>query len=179
MIPAKHNSVVLYFTQQEVFFKRNPVEISRRMFLLEGFYMKFYKSFYLVALFSSVLLSFSAHALPPTNVSGLIGTWTNLNSSTGGIVKIEVTNTSSGLRFKSYGACHPTPCVHSTVVAYPHSASVSSNTATGFYAFRNNGFAYSRFAGVRTGQYLRLENFTTFASGDSRKNYVSTEYFKR
>lgn len=141
--------------------------------------MKLNKSLSLVALLFSVLFSFSAYALPPTNVSGLIGTWTNINASTRGIVKVEITNTSTGLKFKSYGSCSPTPCIHTTVVAYPHSASISSDTAIGFYAFRNNGFAYSRFAGLRTGQYLRLEDFTTFANGDSRKNYVIAEYFKK
>jgi hypothetical protein len=127
----------------------------------------------------AVLLASSAHAVAPTNVTGLVGVWNNVNTSTRGIVRVVVTNTSSGLRFTSYGACTPTPCVHSTVVAYPHSASVSSNTAVGFTAFRNSGFKYARFSAVRYGSYLRLDQFSTFASGDSRKDYTSTEYFRR
>ncbi len=141
--------------------------------------MKFVKLLSIVSLVASIMLSASAYAVPPSNVAGLVGTWHNINSSTSGIVKVEVTNTIFGLTFKSYGACSPSPCVHTTVVAYPHSAGVSSNTAIGFTAYRNSGFKYARFFGKRTGNYLRLDQFSTFASGDTRKDYTTTEYFLR
>ncbi len=141
--------------------------------------MKLIKSISVLALLSALLFSTQAFSAPPTNVNGLLGTWTNINANDNGIVKVVVTKVGNSLRFKSYGACSPTPCVHTTVVAYPHSASVSSNTATGFYAFRNSGFKYARFAAKRTGSYLRLDSFNTFASGDSRKNYTATDYFRR
>jgi len=141
--------------------------------------MKLLKLFSATSLFGVTLLATVAQAAPPTNVSGLVGTWYNTNASTRGIVKIIVTNTRSGLRFQSFGSCSPTPCVHSVVAAYPHSASVSSNTAVGFTAFRNSGFKYARFSSERVGAYLRMSQFSTFASGDTRKNYTTTEYFKR
>lgn len=124
-----------------------------------------------------------AQAEAPTTVSGLVGTWNNVNPNSGSIVKIEVTQTGSQLNFKSYGACTPTPCVHSTVVAYPFSASVTSNTATGFTAFRNDTFKTTRFDATREnsfgGTLLRLNSFSTFAAGDTRKDYTTTELFVR
>lgn len=141
--------------------------------------MKLFKSLSISSLVGAVLLATSAHAVPPTAVSGLTGTWYNTNPATGGIVRFVVTQTLTGLTFKSYGACSPTPCVHTTVVAYPHSASVSSNTATGFTSYRNDGFKYSRYSAVRVGANLRLDSFSTFAAGDTRKNYLSSEMFSR
>jgi hypothetical protein len=131
----------------------------------------------IAGLLGAVMLSTSAHAVPPTNVSGLVGTWVNTNSATGGIVKVVITNTATGLKFQSFGACSPTPCVHTVVAAQPFSASVSSNTAVGLTAYRNSTFKYSRYAAQRTGAYLRLDSFDTFASGDTRKNYTKSEYF--
>ena len=141
--------------------------------------MKLSKLFSACVLIGSAFVATSALALPPTNVAGLVGTWTNNNSSTNGITKIAVWNRGSSLYFKSWGSCVPTDCVHTTVPAYAHSASVSSNTAVGLYAFRNNGFAYTRFAATRVGSYLRVTYYTTFAAGDSRKNYTKTEYYHR
>lgn len=141
--------------------------------------MKIFRSLSLVSLLAGFLFSLSAQAVPPTAVSGLVGTWYNTDSNSNGIVRVVVSQVGSGLRFTSYGACSPTPCVHSTVVAYPHSASISSNTAIGFTAFRNSGFKYARYSAMRVGSYLRLDSFDTFASGDSRKNYASTQYFYR
>lgn len=130
-------------------------------------------------LIASTFVATSALAVPPTNVAGIVGTWTNINSGTNGITKIAIWSRGAGLRFQSWGACVPTDCVHTTVPAYAHSATVSSNTAVGLYAYRNSGFAYTRFAATRVGPYLRVTYYTTFAAGDSRKNYTKTEYYLR
>jgi hypothetical protein len=141
--------------------------------------MKKFKALSVAGLLGAALLASSAHAVPPTNVSGLVGTWVNTNTATGGIVKVIVTNTATGLKFQSFGACSPTPCVHTVVAAQPFSASVSSNTAVGLTAYRNSTFKYSRYAAQRSGVYLRLDSFDTFAAGDTRKDYTKSEYFKK
>jgi hypothetical protein len=141
--------------------------------------MKQLLSFSVLSIVLSLLVATSAQAVAPGNVAGLLGTWHNINPNTSGIVKVEVWNTAHGLRFRSFGACSPRPCIHTVVRAYPHSASVGSNTATGFTAFRNNGFKYVRFFGKRYGNFLRLDQFSTFAAGDTRKNYTTTEFFRR
>jgi len=141
--------------------------------------MKKLKALSIAGVLGAAVLSTSAHAVPPTNVTGLVGTWVNTNSATGGIVKVVVTNTASGLKFQSFGACSPTPCVHTVVAAQPFSASVSSNAAVGFTSYRNSGFKYSRYSAERSGSYLRLDSFDTFATGDTRKDYTKSEYFAK
>lgn len=141
--------------------------------------MKKLNALSLAGLLGAALLSTSVHAVSPTNVSGLVGTWVNTNSATGGIVRVIVTSVPGGLKFQSFGACSPTPCVHTVVDAQPFSASVSSNAAVGFTSYRNSGFKYSRYAAQRSGSYLRLDSFDTFAAGDTRKNYTKSEYFTK
>lgn len=142
--------------------------------------MKKLKALTVASLISAAMFSITAQAEPPTNVSGLIGTWVNTNSNDNGIIKIVVSPTFwGGITFKSYGSCHPTACVHTTVSAQAFSASVSSNTAVGFTAYRNSGFKYERYAAERVGSYMRLDSFNTFASGDTRKNYTAVDYFKK
>lgn len=130
------------------------------------------------------LFSAPSFALTPTSTTGLTGTWHNVNPSTRGTIKVVVTKVGSQLRFKSYGACSPTPCIHTTVAAYPYSSSVSSNFARGFTAYRNSGFKSTRFDAIRdygqtSGKFLRLNSFSRFASGDGRKNYLSSELFRK
>ncbi len=146
--------------------------------------MKLSKLLLSVSVLAGVLFTAPSFAVAPSSTSGLTGTWYNVNPSSRGIVKIVVSKVGSQLRFKSYGSCSPTPCVHSTVIAYPHSSSVSSNYARGFTAYRNSGFKSARFDAIRdygqtSGSFLRLNSFSKFASGDSRKDYLSSELFRK
>jgi hypothetical protein len=141
--------------------------------------MKPSKTFLSYLLVGLTFITSSALAVQPTNTNGIVGTWVNTNSNTSGITKFSVSGFPGFTFFKSWGACHPTDCVHTTVTAYPHSSSVGSNTAIGFYAYRNSNFKYTRFVAQRVGQYIRLTSLSTFAPGDNRKNYMKTEYFKK
>jgi hypothetical protein len=125
----------------------------------------------------SAITGTSVLAEQPTNSSGIAGVWKNINSSTSGITQVAIYQAGNNINFRSWGSCHPTDCVHTTVRGYPYSSGVSSNTAVGLYAYRNSGFAYTRFAASRVGSYLRVTYYTTFAPGDNRKNYTKTEYF--
>lgn len=120
----------------------------------------------------------------PTSVSQLTGTWVNVNPATGGIVKAVITNSILGFRIHTYGACSPTPCDHGTIPAAPFSKSVGSNVATGLSATYDHGFATvaitaKRIAEYDGGTYLELETRTTFAPGDTRKDYTRTELFRK
>ena len=125
-----------------------------------------------------------SRAEAPTSVSNLTGTWVNVNPATGGIVKAIISNTLLGLRIHTYGACSPTPCDHGTIPAEPFSKTVSSNVATGLSATYDHGFATVLVTAKRVyeydgGWYLELETRTTFAPGDTRKNYTRTELFRK
>lgn len=146
--------------------------------------MKLLKLLSYISVLAVALIATPSYAVPPTSTAGLTGTWHNANPATRGIIKIVVTKVAGQLRFKSFGACSPTPCVHSTVIARPYSSGISSNFARGFTAFRNSGFKMARFDAVRdynqtSGAFLRLNSFNKFAAGDSRKDFLSSELFRK
>ena len=146
--------------------------------------MKSLKLLPLAAILVGVTLATPSFAVSPSSTSGLTGTWHNVNPASGGIIKIVVTKVGSQLKFKSYGSCSPTPCIHTTVTAYPHSSSVSSNYARGFTAYRNSGFKSVKFDAIRdfnqtSGTFMRLNSFNKFAAGDTRKDYVSSDLFRK
>ena len=64
----------------------------------------------------------SALAVQPTGVTNLLGTWTNVNPTTGGVVKIEITNPGGVFTIHTYGACSPTPCDHGANPAHRDAA---------------------------------------------------------
>jgi len=146
--------------------------------------MKLVKLFTSMAILAATLFAAPSYAVAPTSSYGLTGTWYNVNPNSRGIVKVVVSKVNGQLRFKSYGSCSPTPCVHTTVIAQPHSSSISSNYARGFTAYRNSGFKTARFDAIRdysqtSGSFLRLNSFSKFASGDARKDYLSSELFRK
>ena len=123
-------------------------------------------------------------AEPPVNRSSLVGTWVNVNSATGGIVKIVITNDIFGFRVHTYGACSPTPCDHGFAAASPFSKSVGSTVATGLSATYNFGFKTTLITAKRTAEYdggtfLELESRNKFAPGDTRFDYIQSELFRR
>jgi len=126
----------------------------------------------------------SAMAVQPTSTSGLTGTWYNVNPSTGGVVRIDIVNSLGTIYIKTYGACSPTPCDHGYRVGKVYSKSIGSNLAESVTADWNFGFKTARVDAVRdysidSGTFLRLNYFNLFAPGDTRKDYFSSELFRR
>lgn len=146
--------------------------------------MKSFQNSLMVALGLALLgLTAPVMAQPPTSVANLTGTWVNVNPSTGGIVKIVITNT-GGFKIHTYGACSPTPCDHGTIAASPFSKSVSSAVAHGLRGQYNFGFSTVLVTAQRTYQYdggnfLEIETRTQFAAGDTRYDYTRTELFRK
>lgn len=130
-------------------------------------------------------LSQSAFALQPSNISNLVGTWVNVNPTTGGIVKVVITNSVlTGFRINTFGACSPSPCNHGFVSASRFSKGVSSTVAQGLSAQYDFGFSTALVTAQRVydldgGSFLEVESRTKFAAGDTRKDYMSTELFRK
>lgn len=123
-------------------------------------------------------------AVQPAGVSGLVGTWVNVNPATGGAVKIIITNDAAGFRIHTYGACSPTPCDHGAIPALRFSNSVGSSTADGFSGQYNFGFSTVLVTGQRNYEFdgitaLELDTRTRFAAGDTRRDYMRTELFRK
>ena len=132
-----------------------------------------------------VALSSASHAKPPTSAGNLVGTWVNVQPSTGGIVKVIVTQPAVGVfRIHTYGACSPVPCDHGTIAASLFSRSVGSSVAHGLTGQYNFGFSTMLVTAQRQfdldgGSYLELETRTKFAAGDTRNDYMRTELFRK
>ena len=129
-------------------------------------------------------VSQSAFAVQPANTANLVGTWVNVNPTTGGIVKIVVTNSIFGFTINTFGACSPTPCNHGVIAASRFSKSVSSNVAQGLSGQYNFGFSTMLVTAQRVydldgGNFLELESRTKFAAGDTRNDYTRTELFRK
>lgn len=123
-------------------------------------------------------------AAPPSDVSGLTGTWVNVNPTTSGVVKIIVTNDLSGFKIHTFGACSPTPCDHGAIAASPFSKTISSNSGVGLSGQYNFGFSTMLVTAQRTFQFdgknfLEVETRTKFAAGDTRVDYTRTELFSK
>jgi hypothetical protein len=118
-------------------------------------------------------------AKPPTNFSALTGVWNNTNPGTGGIVRVVIRQTASGLFVQPFGACSPTPCDHGVLAARTFSPGVGSANGSGFNANKNFGFKSTAYNGILQGRYLSLLTQNTFASTDGRFNYTSLESFVR
>ena len=126
----------------------------------------------------------SALAVQPSGVTNLVGTWVNVNPTTGGIVKVIITNDLFGFRIHTYGACSPTPCDHGAIPALRYSKSVSSTTAYGVSGQYNFGFSTMLVTAQRSyefdgGTFLELDARTKFAAGDTRNDYMRTELFRK
>src|SRR5688572_16352137 len=109
------------------------------------------------ALSIAMLIGSQAFAKPPTNFTSLIGTWSNTNSATTGIVKVVIrAGTTGGITIRPYGACSPTPCDHGVISTRTFSSSVSSALAAGFNAAKNFGFKTTAYSGILSGTRLVL-----------------------
>lgn len=122
--------------------------------------------------------------LQPAPVSGLVGTWNNVNSSDPGTVRIVVSLASDGsLLVHQYGSCSPTPCDNGTVAAITYGSSIASTTGSWFLAAYSFGFKNEVLAGhlvtKRTGTRLVITNLNEFTDGSGRSNYVLSESFAK
>ncbi|MBK8814625.1 MAG: hypothetical protein IPN42_03540 [Methylococcaceae bacterium] len=145
-------------------------------------FKKFTSFFIGLALFAAAN---SAFALQPSNTTNLVGTWVNVNPTSGGIVKIVVSqNLFTGFTINTFGSCTPTPCNHGIISASRFSDNVSSTVAQGLSGQYNFGFSTmlvtaQRVYDIDGGNFLQLVTQTKFAAGDTRNDYSRTEMFRK
>src|SRR5579871_353978 len=109
----------------------------------------------------------------------LVGTWTNVDPSTRGIVKAMIAVSGTGINVHLYGACSPTPCDWGTVHGLTYSNNVSGASAVAFSAMYNFGFKQTIVTGHLSGVQLTLETYDTFLDGSGRSAYFSTYQMKK
>lgn len=109
----------------------------------------------------------------------LLGTWTNVDSTTGGLVKIVLGWAAGVLKVHAFGACHPTPCDWGTVNGFAYGANVSANRALAFSAVYKFGFKETILTGHLRSGSLIVEAFNHFTDGSNRFDYYADETFRR
>ena len=118
-----------------------------------------------------------AAGLTPSPID-LLGTWVNIDSHTGGIVKI-VLGWTNALQVHAFGACVPNPCDWGVVAGHTYGANVSSGRAIAFSAAYQFNFKSTIVTGSLQGGMLVVEVFDHFTDNSGRYDYYSRLTFRR
>jgi len=148
--------------------------MGKRRFLIIGLAL-----FIALVAVSSALFVRSSSAAPPSNLSSILGDWTNVDPSTGGIVRVVVSEVDGDLRVRTFGNCQPTPCDHGTVDGSPYGTSVLATKAKAFTAMYDFGFKTQLVTAWRTGDRLTMRHYHIFDPGDNRTDYFGVDKFVR
>lgn len=106
------------------------------------------------------------------NASALTGTWINTTSS--GIVKVQIMSFYNMLFVRVHGSCTPTPCDWGWVPAVGYAANVSSTKIIAFTAKYDESFVERIVTGHITNGKLVVETYSVFKDGSGRSNYYSS-----
>jgi len=121
----------------------------------------------------------------PASAAGLasfVGTWTNNDPATRGIVKIVITLKGTTLIVQPFGACVPTACDWGARAAIAYAPNVSApvpttaNAATATFpaSFKNDILTLTP-----EGSQLSVGDYTQFTDGSGRSNYDSMAMFHK
>jgi hypothetical protein len=113
------------------------------------------------------------------DASPFVGTWVTTNSSTRGMVKLEITAVEDGLSVHAYGACHPEPCDWGTAKASLFADGIDSATGLAFSASYDFGFMETDLQAKIKKGVLVVAGFNRFKDDSGRSNYFSREFFYR
>jgi len=114
-------------------------------------------------------------AAAAVSVKPLLGTWTNCDKATRGIVRVVITD-EGGLKVQTFGACSPTPCDWGKVKGLAYAANVSSTPAVAFSAIYKASFKETILVGVLDHGSLIVETFNNFTDNSGRSDYYSKSY---
>ncbi len=117
-----------------------------------------------------------ALAQHPAVANNMDGTWINIDPSTRGIVRIQI----SGNKVHSYGACHPDLCDWGVLKAKSFAANVDSSSPAALLAKQTTSFSRSELTlSLDPRGKLRVEVFTHFTDGSGRADYRTVNTYAR
>jgi hypothetical protein len=115
-----------------------------------------------------------------TSTEDFVGTWTNADLESGGMIKFVITQEDSEYYFHGYGACHPTPCDWGATPLTLYSKSVSDTNDIAGTAEYVLGFVETRIYLVMLNPYVIMAyNFDKFTDASGRHNYASMDCFTK
>ena len=114
----------------------------------------------------------------PLDLAPLVGTWIATDETTGGIVKVLVSEIDGGLAVHAFGACEPEPCDWGrAATAEAYATSPAARDATGFTAHYDFGFLRTRLEANLGKGLLIIAAFNTFHDESGRADYFSRTFF--
>ena len=126
----------------------------------------------------SDLIEGDVEAAGALNLRPLLGDWYNVDSSTGGLVRIVITEVAGQIMVHPYGACTPTPCDWGEVPGIAYARGVAEDRALAFSAFFDSGWKETIVTGIRRPRgILIVTSFSIFKDSSGRSNYFSTDRF--
>jgi hypothetical protein len=105
--------------------------------------------------------------------AGLIGTWSNCDKATRGLLKLVIAQSGAGITVQAFGACTPTPCDWGSAAGIEYAADVSSTVAVALSAYYKFSFKETIVVGHVDEGSLLVETFDHFTDGSGRSNYYS------
>ena len=117
---------------------------------------------------------------PPTADPALVGTWTNVNTSSPNLDHITITSDGAGgLLVEAFGHCTPL-CDVGQVSATIYAPPGSTDPGRSFATNQDDGFKRLVLLGQLTSGHhpkLNVDEFSVFTDGSGRRNYSMTERF--
>ncbi|HZT29020.1 MAG TPA: hypothetical protein VFA33_03990 [Bryobacteraceae bacterium] len=105
--------------------------------------------------------------------AAVVGTWTNCDKATRGLVRVVIAASGPGISARAFGACTPTPCDWGAVTGMAYADSVSSTPAVAFSAQYRFGFKETIVVGHLDAGAMVIETFDHFTDGSGRSDYYS------
>jgi hypothetical protein len=116
-------------------------------------------------------------------LASFAGTWTNVNSNTRDIVRIQLDAAGPNVTVHVWGACSPTPCDWGAKGGVSYSNSVSESAANNtedISVVFPQGFATTTLVIRPDGpEKIVVTSLTQFTDGSGRDNYTDVEVFER
>jgi hypothetical protein len=113
------------------------------------------------------------------DASPLLGTWINMDVTSGGIVKIVLSGEGGATKVRAFGACSPELCDWGEANAAAYSIGVGSKAAVGFEAVYDFGFMETLLAAYLNKRLLVVDSYNTFKDGSNRSRYFFRDHFRQ
>lgn len=112
-----------------------------------------------------------------TNMEDLLGEWTNVNSNTGHISRVNIVSKDNLLYLYSYGKLEEGEQDWGETHCELFSDNVSSPIIEGFIATYDLGFIEIKIVGNIKYGTMVIQSYNIFKDGSKRNNYMTREFF--
>lgn len=110
------------------------------------------------------------------------GSWTNVDTNTRGITKLDIAVMGTNAKVQGWGSCHPTDCDWGTVQGQAFASGVSSDILSGadtIIAVFDAGFSETTLVIKLAGNGLKVDTYDRFKDNSGRSNYLASYTFQK